>query len=1033
MFCDIVGSTELAEKLDPEILRDVVRSYHNTTGRVVGRYEGNIAQYLGDGVLVYFGYPVAHDDDAERAVRAGREIIAALSEMNAKLETEHGTTISVRVGIHTGPVVVGSMGHGGRRETLALGSTTNIAARFEKVAEPNTVLISETTLRLIPGLFVTEEVPMPALKGVATPIRGYIVRHPSGMGFRLSDTVRLTPLVGRELETGLCLDRWEMVQDGAGQAVMLSGEAGIGKSRLLSVFRERLAGTPHTWIECHGSSYTRNTAFQPVTELLQQAVGLRPSDSADVKLERLRKGLQITGVTAGDTLPLLASLLSVPLSADMESLPPMSAERHRKETISALVGWIHAIAASQPLVLVVEDLHLCDPSTIEFLGILIEQIETSRVMVLVAYRPEAKLPWPGRSNQTPVVLGPLRRSQVASMITSVAGGWSLPSELVEFIIDKAGGIPLYVEEITKMVIESEQVTLREGRVELIGEIETLTIPMTLQDSLMARLDRRSEAKELAQLAAVIGRSFIYELIADVADLDESELRRQLAELVSAELFYQRGVVPSATFTFKHALIQETAYRSLLRSARRDFHARIAQALEKKFPDLVEERPEMMANHCEIGGLTDQALSYYRLAGEAAATRSASREGIHHFDRAIKLLQTLPESDERNRQNLNLLLMMSGCQMSALGWGHPDVARTHKRIQKIYKNVDDPKLISEALLALLSSHVVRAEYDQAGRLGSELSRLDESVDEPAISYMPEGPLGLLSYLRGDFALAREHFNRAGEGYDRDQHLPLTRLTGYDLRAFTSAFSALFFWLLGFPDQAIANARRGVEEADAAQHFDSIVIAHCMHAWVLLMRREFADAEQSAEEAIAISKRQKLSFLEGWARTMWGLARSAVSEESGGIEEYRTGCKIMVDAGARFFSSAILASGAETCLRAGDPDAVRSALDIAFMVKDEVGERCWEAEMQRLRGELSLVANEGNESEAEHRFKDALQTARSQGARSFELRVAMSLARLWQKQGKHQDALELLTPVYDWFTEGLDTGDLKEAKSLLKALG
>jgi class 3 adenylate cyclase len=521
MFCDIVGSTELAEKLDPEILRDVVRSYHNTTGRVVGRYEGNIAQYLGDGVLVYFGYPVAHDDDAERAVRAGREIIAALSEMNAKLETEHGTTISVRVGIHTGPVVVGSMGHGGRRETLALGSTTNIAARFEKVAEPNTVLISETTLRLIPGLFVTEEVPMPALKGVATPIRGYIVRHPSGMGFRLSDTVRLTPLVGRELETGLCLDRWEMVQDGAGQAVMLSGEAGIGKSRLLSVFRERLAGTPHTWIECHGSSYTRNTAFQPVTELLQQAVGLRPSDSADVKLERLRKGLQITGVTAGDTLPLLASLLSVPLSADMESLPPMSAERHRKETISA------------PLVLVVEDLHLCDPSTIEFLGILIEQIETSRVMVLVAYRPEAKLPWPGRSNQTPVVLGPLRRSQVASMITSVAGGWSLPSELVEFIIDKAGGIPLYVEEITKMVIESEQVTLREGRVELIGEIETLTIPMTLQDSLMARLDRRSEAKELAQLAAVIGRSFIYELIADVADLDAAGRARECRAVLPA--------------------------------------------------------------------------------------------------------------------------------------------------------------------------------------------------------------------------------------------------------------------------------------------------------------------------------------------------------------------------------------------------------------------------------------------------------------------------------------------------------------------
>jgi len=1036
MFCDIVGSTELSEKLDPEILRDVVRSYHKTTGRVVGRYEGNIAQYLGDGVLVYFGYPVAHDDDAERAVRAGREIITALSEMNAELEEEHGTTISIRVGIHTGPVVVGSVGHGGHRETLALGSTTNIAARLEGVAEPNTVLISETTLRLVPGLFVTEEVPMPPLKGVATPIRGYVVRHPSGMGSRLTDTVRLTPLVGRELEAGLCLDRWEIVQDGAGQAVMLSGEGGIGKSRLLLVLRERLADTPHTWIECRGSSYTTNTAFQPVTELLQQAVGFRPSDTAEVKLERLRKGLQITGVVSGDTLPLLASLLSVPLSDNMEPLPTMSAERQRKETISALVGWIHAIAMSQPLVLVVEDLHLCDPSTIEFLGILIEQIETTRVMVLVAYRPEAKLPWPGRSNQTPVVLGPLRRSQVATMITSVAGGRSLPSELVDFIIDKAGGIPLYVEEITKMVIESEQVKLTDGRFELIGEIETLTVPMTLQDSLMARLDRRSEAKELAQLGAVIGRSFIYELIAAVADLDESELRRQLAELVSAELFYQRGVIPSATFTFKHALIQETAYKSLLRSARRDFHARIARTLETDFPDLVLARPEMMAHHCEIGGLADHALSYYRRAGEAAAARSANREGIHHFDRAIKVLNTLPESEERNRQNLNLLLMMSGCQTSALGWGHPDVARTHKRIQKIYTDVDEPKLISEALLALLSAHNVRAEYDQAIRLGSELSRLGESVDQPAISYMPEGPLGLLSYLRGDFAEAGEHFNRAAEGYERDQHLPLTRLTGYDLRVFASAFSALFFWLMGFPDRAIVTARRGVEEADDAQHFDSIVIARCMHSWVLLMRGEFADAVESAEAAVAISTRQKLNFLEGWARTMRGLGNSAVDEDGGGIGEYRTGCKIMVDAGARFFSSAVLASGAEASLRAGHPDAANSALDIAFMVKDEIGERCWEAEMQRLRGEVTLVglvSNEGNESEAERQFQGALQTARSQGVKSFELRSAMSLARLWQKQGNLQDALELLAPVYDWFTEGLDTGDLKEAGSLLKELG
>jgi adenylate cyclase len=319
------------------------------------------------------------------------------------------------------------------------------------------------------------------------------------------------------------------------------------------------------------------------------------------------------------------------------------------------------------------------------------------------------------------------------------------------------------------------------------------------------------------------------------------------------------------------------------------------------------------------------------------------------------------------------------------------------------------------------------------LASELSRLGESVDEPAISYMTEGPLGMLSYLQGDFAMAREHFNRAGEGYDRDRHLPLTRLTGYDLRVFASACSALMIWQLGYPDQAAATGQKAVEAADTLQHFESAVIARCMHAWVLLMRGEFADAVQSAEASVAISQRQKLNFLEGWARTMRGLANSAVNEDGEGIEEYRTGCKIMVDAGARFFSSAILAIGAEASLRAGHPDAAKTALDIAFMVKDEIGERCWEAEMQRLRGEVSLAGIEGTEFEAEHHFQDALQTARSQGVKSFELRSAMSLARLWQKQGKLQDALELLTPVYDWFTEGLDTGDLKEANSLLKALG
>jgi class 3 adenylate cyclase/tetratricopeptide (TPR) repeat protein len=1032
MFCDIVGSTELSEELDPEILREVVRSYHDTTGRVIGRYEGHNAQYLGDGVLVYFGYPIAHDDDAERAVRAGREIITALSELNERLEKEHGTTISVRVGIHTGPVVVGSVGYDGRQETLALGSTTNIAARLESVAEANTVLISESTLRLIPGLFVTEEVPMPPLKGVTTPIRGYVVRHPSGVGSQLADTIRLTPLVGRELEVGLCLDRWEMVQDGAGQALLLSGDAGIGKSRLLVVLRERLADTPHTWLECRGSYYMRQTAFQPVTELLEQAVGFQASDTVEIKLERLRKGLQITGVSVEDTLPLLAGLLSLQLSDSPATVSTVTSEKQRKESIAALVGWIHAVSVKQPLVLIVEDMHWCDPSTIEFLGILIEQIEASRVMVVIASRPEGQIPWPSRSNQTPVVLSPLRRSQVAAMITSVAGGWGVPNDMVEFIIDKAGGIPLYVEEITKMMIESEQVNLVDGRYELVGEIETLAIPTTLKDSLMARLDSRAEAKELAQLAAVIGREFTYSLIETVTDLEESDLRRRLAELVTAELFYQRGVIPSANFSFKHALIQETAYQSLLHSTRREFHARIARVLETDFPDLVRDRPEMMAHHCESGGLAREALEYYIQAGDAAAMRSANREAIHHYERAIKALGTLPDAEISSRQKLNLLMMVSGCQMSAFGWGHPDVANTHRRIQKVYKDVDDPTLRSEALLALATTANVRADFEQGRRLASDLLSLGKSSNDPSISYMPESQLGVTSYLQGKYSAASEHFKRVVEGYDRERHLPMTRYTGYDVRALALSFDAMIIWLQGRPDAAIARGRDAVETADQVQHYESSVIARCMLAWVFLMRGEPSEAMAPSEEAVHISETRQLKFLEGFGRTMLGLAIAAAGNDAEGIEEYRGGCQIMAESGARFCSTGILGNGAAACLRAGDPGTAKSALDIATMFRDETGEFFWEPELARLSGEICLAGDERDESEAEQHLQDALQTARSQGAKSFELRAAMSLARLWQKQGKERDALELLTPVYDKFSEGLDTGDLKEADALQKAL-
>jgi class 3 adenylate cyclase len=509
LFCDLVDSTALSGRLDAEALREVVRAYQERASEVIGRYEGHVAQYLGDGLLVYFGYPQAHEDDAERAVRAGHEIPLALGRLNERLARESGVQLAVRVGIHTGPVVVGEMGGRDRRETLALGETTNIAARLQGVAEPDAVVISQATLRLVPGLFVTEDLGTPELKGVTEPIRAHRVRQPSGIRSRLKAAARLTPLVGREQELGLLLDRWEQVKEGDGQAVLLSGEAGMGKSRLLQAIRETLAEAPHTWLECQASPYARDSAFQPMIELVQHGCGFRETDPVEGRLGRLEAGLDLAGLSKAELVPLLAPLLTLPVP-DSYPRPALGPELQRRRTIEALADWTLALGQRQPVVMVLEDLHWCDASTLEVVGRLLEQIPTARVLMLLCFRPEFEPPWAGRSHVTPIAVGRLRERGASQMIAAITGDRALPAPVFERILERAGGIPLYVEELTKSVLESGLLAPGEDRYELTGELDELAIPTTLQDSLMARLDRLSAAKEVAQLGAALGREFSYD-------------------------------------------------------------------------------------------------------------------------------------------------------------------------------------------------------------------------------------------------------------------------------------------------------------------------------------------------------------------------------------------------------------------------------------------------------------------------------------------------------------------------------------------
>jgi class 3 adenylate cyclase len=570
MFIDIVESTALSGELDPEDYREVVRQYQQVCSEVVKRYHGHVAQLLGDGLLVYFGFPSAHEDDGQRAVRSGLGIIDAIGNLNTSLEQTKDVKLAVRLGIHTGLVVVGEMGGEGRQEQLALGETPNSASRIQGLAAPDTLVISEATSRLTQGYFDCEPLGEHDLRGVSQPIAVYRVLGDTGIQNRLEVAITrgLTPLVGREQESGLLLERWEQVKDGQGQVILLSGEAGIGKSRLVQVLKDHVAEQPHTRLGCRSSPFFTNSALYPITDFLQRTLRFQTDDIPETKLEKLEHNLSQYRLALEETVPLFASLLSLPVPEDRYPPLNLSPQRQRQKTLESIVAIILELSEQQPLLFILEDLHWTDPTTLEFLGLLIDQTPTASVYVLLTCRPEYQPSWSHRSYLTEMTVSRLSQPQVEWMAQQVAGRKGLTAEIVQQLVDKTDGVPLYVEEMTKAVLESGSLKEVDGHYELTGTAISLTIPATLQDSLMSRLDRLGTAKTVAQYAAVISRQFSYELLQAVLQTDRETVQKELSRLVEAELLYQRGLPPQATYTFKHALIQDTAYQSLLRNAPR---------------------------------------------------------------------------------------------------------------------------------------------------------------------------------------------------------------------------------------------------------------------------------------------------------------------------------------------------------------------------------------------------------------------------------------------------------------------------------
>jgi class 3 adenylate cyclase/tetratricopeptide (TPR) repeat protein len=917
MFCDVVDSTTLSGQLDPEEYRDVLRAYQAACVEAIQRYDGYIAQHLGDGLLVYFGFPTAHEDDAQRAILAGLGMLDAMHTRNTRLGQAHGVRLSIRVGIHTGLTVIGDIGAGQKHELLALGEAPNIAARIQSLAAPATVVISADTSRLVEGYFTVEDLGRQTLRGVAEPLQVYRVLRHSGAQSRL-DIVGprgLTPLVGREQEVDFLLERWHRVKAGQGQVVLLSGEPGIGKSRLVQVLKDHVTSEPHARLECRSLPHYQHSALYPIIDLLQRLLQWQHDASPDEKLDQLAQALGQYRLPVQETIPLLAPLLSLPLSEDRYPPLTFSPQRQRQKTLEVILAMLLEPAAQRPVLFILEDLHWTDPSTLELLQLLMDQIPTVSFCALLTCRPTFQPPWSSRSYVTQVTLSRLGQPQVERMAEHVAGGKRLPAEVLRQIVEKTDGVPLFVEEMTKAVLESGILHDVNGHYELTGSVSAFAIPATLHDSLMARLDRLGTAKAVAQYAAVLGRHFSYAVLHAVSQLDEPTLQRELGRLVDAELLYQRGLPPQATYLFKHALIRDIAYESLLRSTQQGYHQRVAQVLEAQFPEIAATQPELLAHHYTEAGLNEQAVGYWQKAGQRAIERSAHAEAIRHLTSALGLLRFLPETLEWRRRECEIQTALGAVYIAAQGWGTSNMERAYMRALELGRQMDDPSTLFPILIGLLAIYQVRADYYQAQQQGEELLRLAPRVHDPYALPAAHQLLGEPLMYQGQLAAAHAHYAHVLTSLNPAS--PRPAWLWFDLRVIALSHQTLTFWLLGYPMQAL---QRGQEARVAAQElahpwtsgYGVLLLATCLFYHC---HQDSSKVLEGAEALIALADEQGFAALRilGSCWRGWALAQAGQGEE--GMAQLREGIAAWEALGGGFLRSIFLGLLAEVYGRTG----------------------------------------------------------------------------------------------------------------------
>jgi class 3 adenylate cyclase/predicted ATPase len=1032
MFSDLVGSTALSAYMDPEDLREIISAYQQCAVEAVRRFDGFVARYMGDGVLVYFGYPQAHEDDAERAIRAGLELITAVTALKTR------AFLQTRVGMATGLVVVGELiGSGASQERGVVGETPNLAARLLGIAEPNTVVICNSTRRLLGNLFELEDLGPRVIKGIDRPTRAWAVLQASSVASRFEalHPMGLTALVGRKEELELLQRCWFKATGNEGQVVLLSGEAGIGKSRLTTAFLESLADEGHVRLRYFCSPQHTDSALYPIVGQMERAAGLTRVDPPQTKLDKLDSVLKQTSTSAQDAA-LFAEMLSLPNDGRYPTLE-LTPQQRRQRTLEALVLQGEALARSCPVLMVFEDAHWADPTSLELFGRVVDWVRTRSVLLIVTFRPDFEPGWAGK-HVTPLSLTRLAPREVGVIIDHIVGNNPLPANIRQDIIERTDGIPLFVEEMTKAVLEAESEGEGQRAAALVPS-RASAVPATLHASLMARLDRLGPAKELAQVGAAIGREFSHFLLTAVVRKPEMELQTALDRLIGAGLLLQQGGAPSATYLFKHALVRDAAYSTLLREPRRALHARIAETLESQFPEISEKQPELLARHCTEAGQIEKAAALWGKAGLRSAQRSALVEASEQLRRALDQIATLTATPALRREEIKLQVALITPFLHVSGYAAPETRAAVERARLLIEQAEalgeppeDPLLLFSVLYGFWVANLVAFNGDVMRQLAAQFLALADKQTATGALMMGHRLMGLSLLHTGDLVNGGAHLNRAITLYDPAEHRPLATRFGQDIGAATLSWKSLACWLLGYPQTALADAEQALKVAREMGHSATLMYVLNFSAWTNIFCGNYAVANALVDEFSALKDKTGSLFWGAWGMMQRGFLMALTGKAPDAVQTITSGLTAMRATGTTMWMPLWLSYLTRANAEIGQFDDVRRGIGEAIVAVEAAKERWCEAEVNRIAGEIALLSPKPDLAKAEAYFERALAVAREQEAKSWELRAAMSMARLWRDQGRRQQARDILAPVYGWFTEGFGALDLKRAKAMLDEL-